>query len=484
MWRNAASWFQLKEEKEKEAEKKQITKEIQEKKLKIKQIKKQRQESKDVKFKRLTNNMKARVTKVNIDGLEKTKDYVVTDRIKPLFNVESFQDIIDITKGVQKELKELGCFKHVNIYVDTLESEDEDDQLYEVNIKVREAGMSYLNVGLANCKEENEIGMIVRTGVCNLTGRADRIQLELTRGVNSTKETAISIVRPIKGLQTGSKFYLSISDTQFNFPHRIPIFQGVKCLGVGSDVKNGSVSLSCRLGLDLVHSLVNWSRLTTVQGTHRWTPVIESAGSQLIPSLKSSFTLNMLDSQLLPSHGLKFYLSHLLAMVPWTSEINFHQIRSGISAYYPFGKYFSSGFSAILSHTFKSSQQNTQVPLHMISDGRASLISRGGPPPSSNYTGDLTSAFYKLSLTSKLPFLQPNSMLCKLARFQTYFTGQYFREQGGSSNRHVSGFSHYFGVGIVGTISDLGRFELNYTIPLKQGLSKAGLSFGFGTEFL
>ena len=31
---------------------------------------------------------------------------------------------------------------------------------------------------------------------------------------------------------------------------------------------------------------------------------------------------------------------------------------------------------------------------------------------------------------------------------------------------------------------DLGRFELNYNIPLKHGLNKSGLSFGFGTEFL
>ena len=40
---------------------------------------------------------------------------------------------------MQKDLKELGCFKTVNIVVDTVESED-GEQLYEVGVLCREAG--------------------------------------------------------------------------------------------------------------------------------------------------------------------------------------------------------------------------------------------------------------------------------------------------------------------------------------------------------
>jgi len=483
MWQNVAAYFHQREDKERSAERKQIEKEISEGKLKKKRIKRDLREYRDIKFKKQMKDMKAKIYKVNIDGLEKTKDYLITDRLKPLFHVQSFQDIIETTKRVQKDLKELGCFKTVNIVVDTVESED-GEQLYEVNIKVTELGLTYMNVGLTNCYEENEVGLVVRTGLCNVTGCGDRVQVEIARGANSTRETSLSLVRPIKGLQTGSKFYVSISNQHYNLPFNIPLVQGNRSLSLGSEVRNGSVTLSCKLGLDLANSIVNWSRLATLQGAHRWSPVMESAGYQLMPSLKTGFSLNMLDSQLLPTHGIKFYLTHLLAMIPWTSDVNFQQIKSGISAYYPFGKYVSGGFAAMVSHTFPSTSSSSQVPVHMISDTRGGLFTREGSQTLNNYSGDLTSILYKFSLTSKLPLLQANSMLCKFTRFHTYLTGQYFREQSAHWNRSLSGFSHYFGIGLVGTISDLGRFELNYNIPLKQGLSKPGLSFGFGTEFL
>eukprot|EP00088_Acartia_fossae_P053659 TRINITY_DN6121_c0_g1_i4.p1 TRINITY_DN6121_c0_g1~~TRINITY_DN6121_c0_g1_i4.p1 ORF type:complete len:484 (+),score=66.73 TRINITY_DN6121_c0_g1_i4:43-1494(+) len=483
MWQHIASLLQQREEREQNAEQKQHDKDVREKKLKKRRIKRELKDLREIKFRKHMTSMTARVTKVNIEGLEKTKDYLVTEKLKPLFNVESFQDIIETTKSVQRELKELGCFKTVNIDVDTLEGEGED-QSYEVNIRVTESSLPYMNLGLANCKEDKEVGIVIRSGLCNITGRGDKVEFEYTRGVNSTKESSLSLVHPIKGLQTGSKFYLSISNSHYNLPFNIPLSQSSRSLSLGSEVRNGSVTLSCKLGLDLVTSVVNWSRLTTVQGIHRWNPVAETAGSQLIPSLKTGFTLDMLDSQLLPTHGFKFYLSHLLAMVPWTSEINYQQIKSGLSAYYPIGKYLSAGFATLVSHTFTSSHSQNQIPVQMISDSRTPLISRGGSFINSCYTGDLTAILYKFSLTSKLPLLQPNSMLCKFARFHTYLTGQYFREQSADFNRHFGGFGHYFGVGIVGTISDLGRFELNYNIPLKHGLNKSGLSFGFGTEFL
>jgi len=120
MWQNVASYFQLRRDKEKSSEKRERDKEIREAKLKIKRVKRELRELRDVKFKKQMTNMRARITKVNIDGLEKTKDYLVTDRLKPLFQVNSFQDIIETTKKVQKELKDLGCFNTVNIVVDTL----------------------------------------------------------------------------------------------------------------------------------------------------------------------------------------------------------------------------------------------------------------------------------------------------------------------------------------------------------------------------
>ena len=38
-----------------------------------------------------------------------------------------------------------------------------------------------------------------------IIGRGDRAEVEYTRGVNSTRETSLTFVRPIKGLQPGNQ---------------------------------------------------------------------------------------------------------------------------------------------------------------------------------------------------------------------------------------------------------------------------------------
>ena len=51
-------------------------------------------------------------------------------KVTPLFNVDTFEDIIKNTKKAHKDLKELGCFESVDIKVDTLP--DVAGEMYEV----------------------------------------------------------------------------------------------------------------------------------------------------------------------------------------------------------------------------------------------------------------------------------------------------------------------------------------------------------------
>ena len=51
-------------------------------------------------------------------------------KIEPLFEVDTFEEIVKNTKEVHKNLKSLGCFQAVNIEVDTLP--DPSQEIYQV----------------------------------------------------------------------------------------------------------------------------------------------------------------------------------------------------------------------------------------------------------------------------------------------------------------------------------------------------------------
>ena len=51
-------------------------------------------------------------------------------KIEPLFQVDTFEEIVKNTKEVHQGLKNLGCFQSVNIEVDTLP--DSAQEIYQV----------------------------------------------------------------------------------------------------------------------------------------------------------------------------------------------------------------------------------------------------------------------------------------------------------------------------------------------------------------
>lgn len=62
---------------------------------------------------------KARVDKVHIDGLERTKDDYVQDCFTDLFSATTFQDVLIAAHRSRLKLEELGCFKNIAVFVDT-----------------------------------------------------------------------------------------------------------------------------------------------------------------------------------------------------------------------------------------------------------------------------------------------------------------------------------------------------------------------------
>lgn len=76
----------------------------------------------------------ARVDKVHIDGLCRTKNDVVQAQVKELFKAKDFQDVIINAHTVKGKLESLGCFKNIGVYIDTSQGPESTPEGVEVSL--------------------------------------------------------------------------------------------------------------------------------------------------------------------------------------------------------------------------------------------------------------------------------------------------------------------------------------------------------------
>lgn len=69
-----------------------------------------------------------------MDGLGRTKDDIVKAQVAELFQSNNFNDLIQNAYRVKEKLESLGCFKNINIYLDTSNGPDATPEGVEVLI--------------------------------------------------------------------------------------------------------------------------------------------------------------------------------------------------------------------------------------------------------------------------------------------------------------------------------------------------------------
>ena len=107
--------------------------------------------------------------------------------VEKLFEVDNCRDLMQSCREVSRSLKSLGCFKSVNLYLDTTMEPSPADTQFRMRIIVREANSSpFLNIGL-NTPRENLVSGALRAGLRNVFGAGERLELEYQRGVSGFK---------------------------------------------------------------------------------------------------------------------------------------------------------------------------------------------------------------------------------------------------------------------------------------------------------
>ena len=120
-----------KEQELKAARRERITQKLKDKKQRQEKVKERRKE-----FKNRLEPVPTCVYQVNVEGLVRTQDHILTGPIKSLFAANNYGEVIEGIKRVHKELKACGCFQTINIYID---ANEENEKLLDVTIEVLEA---------------------------------------------------------------------------------------------------------------------------------------------------------------------------------------------------------------------------------------------------------------------------------------------------------------------------------------------------------
>ena len=114
------------------------------------------------------------------------------------------------------------------------------------------------------------------------------------------------------------------------------------------------------------------------------------------------------------------------------------------------------------------------------------LYTRGLTPPKGGNNNTSSLIISTLGLTSNLPFITSQSLIGRDVKLQAFLTAG--AQPGSGETGGLEGVRTAAGLGLVGRLLQVARFELNLNLPLSclgtRLAARPFLSFGLGTDFL
>ena len=141
-------------------------------------------------------NVKARVDKITIDGLKKTKDNLMVNMLQNKFkNIHNFQDLLVEAYEFRERLSGLGVFNRIEITIDTNRA-DATSTGYEIIYKVEEKGP--LQGKISTMIDNNDGSLVLKSDLLNILGGAEKLSAEYQVSKNSQKGVNVEFKAPIR----------------------------------------------------------------------------------------------------------------------------------------------------------------------------------------------------------------------------------------------------------------------------------------------
>ncbi|XP_043239282.1 sorting and assembly machinery component 50 homolog [Amphibalanus amphitrite] len=429
--------------------------------------------------------IQARVDKVHVDGVGRTKDDLVQATVQPMFEAATLEDVITRTHEARTRLEQLGCFRSVGVFIDTSRGPEATEKGLEVTFEVQE--LRRIVGGINTLVGQNEGSLVLSCRLPNLAGRGEKLQGEYTYGTNKTTGVNLAFVKPFHNA-AGTTLSTSVYQSGTDFP-----WSGFREIDRGL-----LLDLSFRSATDVLHSLrydVAWREVACLD---RATPfeVRLEAGHSLKSAVKHILTVDKRDSTIFPTEGALIRLNQELAGLGGNIGFLKHEAELQYNLPLPLditlqGAFFCGHMKAMYPEkTYNISDRFfLGGPLNV----RGFEMRGIGPQSDGSFTGaDMywAAAFH---LYTPLPFRRSKGGFGEL--FRTHFfvntgnIGNFRLSDDISRNAQilVSGLRLAYGIGVSMRLGEIARLELNYCVPtrLQKGDRPVhGLQFGVGVSFL
>lgn len=427
--------------------------------------------------------LKARVDRVHIEGLQRTKDDFVSGALHDMFNVGTFQELLERSIETRLKLEKLGCFKNVAIVIDTSSgAKSTPGHGYDVTFNVVELGRVTGRIHTSIENNQGSLGFAVQTP--NLIGRGETLQGEIKYSSKKMQTFNTSFTKPL--LFSNGTFNSSIfKQTSEN------VASGYKLTEYGT-----IFGLSFLYGGRVNHEIQYEGivRNAGVLNKNVAFAIRENSGYTLKSSVKNILSVDSRDSNVFPTEGstvqLKSELAGLGGNIGFLKNELYSQINLPLISDISLQASFGAGLlTDTTKHKFYSLIDRFFLggPLTL----RGFQYNTVGPKIDGYATGGSIYWLGGLHLYTPLPH-RPSK-----GSFGDSFRIHFFCNAGnlGNVTRNLSecfdslskSVRLMYGVGLVYRLGQLARIELNYCIPiLHQADDKLidGVQLGLGVHFV
>lgn len=425
------------------------------------------------------DGVRARVDRVHIDGLNRTKDDIIRSTVDDLFHATDFEDVIMRAHKVRRALDSIGCFRDIGVFIDVSSGPEATPEGLEVTFQVKE--LSRIVGGINTTVSENEGNLVIGVKMPNVAGRGEKLQAEYSMGYRSTSNFSLTATKPYP--QKPLVPVLSASVFQQN--HEYP-WSGYRLLDRGM-----LFDVAFKTSGSTKHNL-QWEGLvrdTSVLSKTTSFKVRESSGPQMKSVLRHIVTVDHRDEPIFPTRG---------ARVQFTSEVSglgggVAYLKSDLQAEanIPLAENVVlqlSGAMGVLHDVF-----GTELSEHFYLGGPTTLRGfrqRGvGPHSDGQATGGRVYWCSGLHLYTPLPFNPGKGGLGELFRSHVFVNAGCLAppDQTSTALQALSEARFSAGAGITLRLGRVARAEINYCIPVRACAGDApapGLQLGVGAHFL
>jgi len=446
------------------------------------------------------NDIPAKVVRVHVDGIGRTKESLIMKNLAAMFNVTHFEDLVIQAQGVRTTLQDLGCFSNVDVQIDT--AKDDGKSSYEVTFKVNELKRFSGAVNTMMGNQEGSVSVGLKSP--NVFGQGEKFQIDYSHGTKKTSQFNVGLNKPLHDMKT-QQVAPNVSLNAFQQIGELP-WSAYKELNRGL-----LLDLSFLSAPQVSHNLqyeASWRNLSCLNSSAF--AVREQCGHSLKSALKHILSVDRRDNNVFPTEGSFFKLYQEFAGIGGDIGFFKNELESQINIPVPTLPNVTVQGSFHCGHTRRMASTGDTVKTMTIADrffvggplNVRGFEMRGLGPSSENCAlGGLTYWAAGLHLYSALPFASSSSPALSgffdLFRLHTFLNAgnlmsDYQFDVSSKSfqaniDEAVQNFRLTYGLGLAFKLGGIARIELNYCVPLRtqKGDKPApGLQFGVGVDFL